>query len=340
MAWKELFIKKHHMKKEYFLVLDIGGTQIRSAVINTKGYLLKKIKTFTRSDAGAQSIIKDLFQISEQVLQLSGIHQKLLKGIGISFGGPVDFAKQKILCSQHVLGWNNLYLPRLFEKKYQIPAIIDNDANLAALGEKTFGAGKKVNSLCYITISTGIGGGIIIDGKIWHGAHGLAGEIGHFILDLNGPKCSCGKNGCLEAFSSGTALAKNTQYFLKKHPRQKTVIKTLVSNNLNQINAITIYQAARQKDPFAQAIVNQSIKNLAISLTNLINLFDPEMIIIGGGITNEGEMFFNPLRKYVSELAMFKDLFPLPIIPAKLGDNAGLQGAFSLILQTLLRPIV
>lgn len=321
------------MEKSYYLVIDIGGTKIRSAIGDNQGHLLKKVKSFTQARAGANTVIKDILEISRQVISLMGIDQTILKGIGISFGGPVNFSKQKILKSQHVHGWDNLNLPKLFFGEFQLPCVIDNDANLAAFGEKIFGAGKKADSLLYLTISTGIGAGVIIDGKIWHGHHSLAGEIGHNIIDRNGPMCSCGKKGCLEALASGTALAKNTISFLKTHPHYKTKIKSLVSNSLDNITAITIYQAARQNDPYALKTIDESIANLALGISNAINIFDPQMVIIGGGITNEREMFFEPLKKYVSEFSMFKQSFSVPIVTAKLGDDAGLKGALALVNQ-------
>jgi len=321
------------MNKDYYLVIDIGGTKIRSAIGDNQGHLLKKVKSFTQARAGAKIVINDILEISRQVITLTGIDSVNLKGVSISFGGPVDFAKQKILKSQHVHGWDNLNLPKIFLKEFNLPCVIDNDANLAALGEKTFGAGKKVDSLLYLTISTGIGGGVIIDGKIWHGNHSLAGEIGHNIIERNGPACSCGKKGCLEALASGTALAKNTISFLKKNSQVKTKIKSLVSGSLDNITAITIYQAARQNDQLALKIVDEAIANLALGVSNAVNIFDPQMIIIGGGITNEGEMFFEPLKKYVAEFSMFKQSFSVPIVPAKLGDDAGLKGALALVSQ-------
>lgn len=323
------------MDKDYFLVIDIGGTKIRSAIGDSRGHVLKKVKSFTQTRAGAKTIISDLFTMSDQVISLTGIDLSVLKGVGISFGGPVDFKKQKILRSQHVSGWDNLNLAKVFSVKYNLPAIIDNDANVAAFGEKVFGAGKKVDNLFYLTISTGIGGGVILDGKIWHGAHSLAGELGHCIIDRNGPQCSCGKKGCLEAMASGTGLARNVITELKNNSKLKTKIRRLVSNKLNQVTAITIYQAARQEDAYAKKIVDQSIANLALGISNAINIFDPQLIVIGGGITNEGEMFFEPLKKYVSEFSMFKKAFPVQIVPARLGDDAGLKGALALISQSI-----
>lgn len=323
------------MDKDYFLVIDIGGTKIRSAIGDNRGHLLKKIKSFTQAKAGAKTIINDLLAMSDQVIALTGVDTSILKGIGISFGGPVDFKKQKILRSQHVSGWDSLYLAKIFGTKYNLPAIIDNDANAAAFGEKVFGAGKQIDNLFYLTISTGVGGGVILDGKIWHGAHSLAGELGHCIIDRNGPLCFCGKKGCLEAVASGTGLAKITIAELKNKPQIKTKIRNLVSNKLNQVTAITIYQAARQDDSYAKKIVDQSIVNLALGISNVINIFDPQMVVIGGGITNEAEMFFEPLREYVSQFSMFKQSFPVPIVPAKLGDDAGLKGALALISQSI-----
>ena len=321
------------LKLQYFLLIDIGGTKLRAAVGDSTGNIIERVEEYTEVDGEAEGALQKIFAISDKAILLSGIDRKLITKIAVSFGGPVDFVNKRIIKSQHVKGWNNFPLCKHLEKKYGVPAVIDNDGNIAALGEYVFGSGKGTKSLVYLTVSTGVGGGIVLNGTIWHGKNNLAGEIGHIVVEDNGLTCECGKKGCVEGYSSGFAVGKNARNYLMKNPGTKTVIRDLVNNNIEEITAITVYRAADQGDQLAQKMVDTSIRKLAIAIANVICVLDIEKVVIGGGVTHEKERFFKPLQKYVDELAMFKDPYHVPIVRAANKDDAGLKGCIALALQ-------
>lgn len=318
------------MNKKYLLLIDIGGTKLRAAIGLKNGRIIQKIEGFTKVTSGADGTLKDLFNLCDKAINQAKIDLNEIDKIGISFGGPVNFKAGKIIKSQHVKGWNNYPLCRFLTKKYGIPAVIDNDGNVTALGEYHFGAGKGTKSMVYLTVSTGIGGGIIIDGKLWRGHNNLAGEIGHIIVVQDGLKCECGKQGCVEAYSSGFSLGKNTQRHLQSHPEQKTLIRKLVHNDLQKITGMEIFMAADQGDTFAQKIIDEAIKYLGLAIGNVISILDIEKVVIGGGMTNSEQQFFQPLQKYVDRYAMFQDDYHVPIVRAKYKDEAGIIGSIAL----------
>jgi len=182
---------------KYFLLIDIGGTKLRSAIGDSTGNIIESVEDYTSIKDGATGALNKIFDLSDEVMKLSGIDRHLIAKISISFGGPVNFDKKQIIRSQHIQGWNNFPLCEHLTKRYHIPAVIDNDGNVTALGEYTFGAGKGSKSMLYLTVSTGVGGGIILNGKVRHGKNNLAGEIGHIIVEENGLLCECGKKGCV-----------------------------------------------------------------------------------------------------------------------------------------------
>jgi glucokinase len=226
--------------------------------------------------------------------------------------------------------WRNLPLKRIFSRSFALPVAVDNDANAAALAEKTFGAGKGVNSLFYYTVSTGIGGGLIIDGKIFHGASFDAGEIGHSVALPEGPKCNCGKRGCLEALASGTAIAR----FAREKAKRNSLILKLAGKR-KDIDAACVAGAALKKDRLALAIYNQAAFYLGLSITNVIQIINPEMIVIGGGVAKAGPILFRPLMKTVRAYTWPRPYRSCKIVPAKLKDKVGDLGAISLLLERL-----
>lgn len=318
---------------KYFLLIDIGGTRLRAAVGTSDGYIIKKIETYTNVEAEATGALQKIFDISDKIITLSGLSKNKISKVAVSFGGPVDFKNQKIIKSQHVKGWKDFPLSDHLTKYFNAPAVIDNDANVAGLGEFTFGNGKGANSMLYLTVSTGIGGGVILDGKIWHGKNNLAGEIGHVIVVDGGNLCECGKRGCVEAYSSGFAIGKLARAYVTAHPKEKTLIRELVDNHIENISSITVYRAADQDDPLAKKMIDDSLRYLGIAIANAISILDIEKVVIGGGITHERERFFKPLQKYVDEFAMFKEPYHVPIERAANKDDAGLKGSIALALM-------
>jgi glucokinase len=315
---------------QYYLLIDIGGTKLRTAVGDSTGNIIKHIEGLTDVGSGADGALNKIFELADSVIKLSGIDISKIAKAAVSFGGPVNFEKQMIIKSQHVKGWENYPLPAHIQKKYGIPTVIDNDGNVAALGEYTFGSGKGAKSLLYLTVSTGVGGGIILNGEIWHGRNNLAGEIGHIIVQDNGRTCECGKKGCVEAYASGYAVGKNAREYLKQHPNENTMMLDLVDHDIDKVTAITVYRAADHGDSLAMQLVDESIRSLGIAIANAISLLDVEKVVIGGGITHEKDRFFEPLQRYVDEFAMFKDAYHVPIVRAANKDEAGLKGTIAL----------
>ncbi len=248
--------------------------------------------------------------------------------IGVSFGGPVDFKTGTVRLSHHVPGWENIELQRLLESEFGATASVDNDANVAALGEHRFGAGQGYNSLLYITVSTGVGGGWILNGQPWRGAGGMAGEIGHTVVDPNGPMCLCGKRGCVERLASGPYIAQQVKEWLQAEPNQGQVLRTLVKDNLEDITAQLVSQAAAQGDNLASQALEQAGWALGVAIGNTANLINPQRFVLGGGVTKAGERFWEVVRRVARETALPEVGFE--IVPATLGDDAPLWGAVAL----------
>jgi glucokinase len=312
------------------LAIDIGGTQFGLILATTDGQVVKHLQRSTDRAGGAQWMIEQIISESRTLIQQSS---KPVLACGIGFGGPVNFDTQHIINSTHVKGWDNCPLPQIITQELNLPAIVDNDANVGALGEFAFGAGKSNANLVYYTISTGIGGGIIINGQIYRGSNGNAGELGHCPILRNGPLCDCGNRGCLEALCSGTAIAKRVQQAVKKHPRKGRTIRHLTGEN--PITAKTLFDAAKQKDSFAQSLIQEICTDLGMGVATAMNAFAPNTIVIGGGVSKAGRVLFDPLRKETNRFLMPIHRPHLNIRQAKLKDRSVLLGAVALAKEIL-----
>ena len=301
------------------LAIDIGGSQFGLALAAPDGRIIKHIRhqTNDRADKRIDRIIAESKTL---------ISQSPVSACGIGFGGPVNFDAQRIVNSTHVAGWDDCPLPEIVQQHLGLPAIIDNDANVGALGEFTFGAGKNSRHIIYYTVSTGIGGGIIINGEIYRGGNGYAGELGHVPILRDGPKCDCGNRGCLEALCSGTAIGRRATAAVKKHPRKGIAI----ARTANPITAKTLFDTARSGDPYAKALVNEICTDLGQGLAMAVNAFAPDVIVIGGGVSNAGRVLFEPLRRETRQFLMPVHRPHLKIAPAKLKSRSVLLGAVAL----------
>ncbi len=308
---------------DYHLAVDIGGTQIRAACYSQDSLTPYKINRMSTQAPGSTP----LERLKETIASVWPENEKVL-GIGIAIAGPVDPYRGIVLTAPNIPGWDNLPLKQHLEEKFNTPVSPGNDANLAALGEWRFGAGKGHHHIIYMTISTGIGGGIIIDDQLLIGQNGLATELGHIIIDPNGPICGCGGYGHLESMASGPAIARWAEQELGNGRNSSLSSKQCVT-------ARDIAVAAAQGDELAVAALNRAGSIIGIALVNYLHIFNPSMIILGGGVSQSGELLFSPIRSYLKTHVMSpKYLDNLTIVPALLGDESGLMGALALVRQT------
>jgi glucokinase len=272
----------------YVLALDLGGTKLAAAVIDTtQGRMLSCCRTSTPAEKGAGACIEAMFALGHQAISEAEI--KTVAGVGISFGGPVSSDRQTVLRSFHVAGWEGISLPALASEAFCCPASMENDANAAALGAWAFDGHQNEDYMLYIQISTGIGSGIILNRKLYRG-NALAGELGHISVQASGPKCSCGKAGCLESVCSGWALAREGRAALRTASPDSPLFR-LASSAVDPIDARMIFEAARAGDAVAKRIIEQSFTSMGTVIANLIALFDPGLIVLGGGLMRSKDVF-------------------------------------------------
>ncbi|MEH1871870.1 ROK family protein [Nostoc sp.] len=312
------------------LALDFGGTKLAAATVNVGS---RKWLRYERrlSPVGANAST-DLEIMRSLIYSL--LEDTKPAAIGVSFGGPVDASTGMVRLSHHVAGWENIPLKGLLEEEFGVSVGVDNDANVAALGEHRFGAGQGYDSLFYITVSTGVGGGWILNGQPWRGAGGMAGEIGHIVVDPAGPVCLCGKRGCVERLASGPYMAQNVREILENEPQRRRglrdgeVLRGLVGDDLTLLTGQLVSEAAAAGDDLAKEVLHKAAWALGVGIGNVANLMNPQRFVLGGGVTKAGEDFWRVVRQVARETALPEVDFE--IIPATLGDDAPLWGAVAI----------
>ena len=314
------------------LAIDIGGTKIVTALISPKGEILAREYSATLADEGADAIIKRMVSTAGDLVANANLTYSSLSCIAIAAAGAIDTEKGLVTDSPNLPGWHNTPLKERFESATGVKTFLLNDATAAALGEHRFGAGKGVNNLIYLTVSTGIGGGVIINGKLYEGISGAAGELGHMTIDINGPRCACGNIGCLEMLASGKAIAREAQRLIAQGTR--TAMLELAEGEACNVTALTVATAAQKGDAVALSVINKAATNLGVGLVNFVNIFNPEMIIVGGGVGKMGEMLLKPARKVVNERAFRLPASVVRIVSSELGDNAGVFGAVAFVTDS------
>lgn len=288
--------------------VDIGGTRLSVGLISAQGEVLRLLREPTPGDGEAALALA--LRMAEEVREGA---EPL--GIGIGFGGPVDFERQEIVRSHHVAGWQpGLRLAGIFEQRLQLPSILDNDANCGGLAEARFGAGRGAASVLYVNVGTGIGGAVVMGGQVHHGAHSTAGEIGHVVVQPGGPECTCGKRGCLETLSSGSAIGRAGE-----------------TAGLGPVSGKEVGQRALQGDPVALRVIAAAGEWLGLALGNAGNLLDPEIIVIGGGVSELGEVLLEPVRRAFAATAM-PAAAGTRVVQAAFGYDAGVIGAAALVM--------
>lgn len=310
------------MKK--VLAFDLGGTKIAFGVVAENGEVLGSDKIETLAKQGPAQAIQRVNLAAQSLLQKLNIKPQELIGIGIASPGPLDISKGCVDGSPNLPGWTGYSIEQGLSSFFNLPARIDNDANAAALGEYKFGAGKNKKNMVYITVSTGIGGGVIVDGRLMRGANGNAAELGHLTLNINGPACPCGANGCFEMYASGTAIARRTREAIQAGAPSQIL---RLAGSLEKITTHHILAALQKEDELAKKIWNETTEYLGRGLAVVINTFNPELIVVGGGVTAAGELLFNPVREKALRYAFPRLAAVCSIVPAGLGSNVGVVGA-------------
>jgi glucokinase len=307
------------------LAIDLGGTKIMAALISHQGQVVAKEYHPTLAGEGPQSVINRILSAIDHLLKVSNIDLSQLHSISIAAAGAVDVDRGLVTSSPNLPGWHNVPLRDMLNRKYKVKTFLINDASAGALGEHHFGAGRGVSNLIYLTVSTGIGGGIIINGRLYSGPSGSAGEIGHMTIDVNGPRCSCGNIGCLEVLASGTAIAREAIKRISQG--EESSLSQMAGGKIENITAELVGVVARGGDGLAAEVISKAATYLGVGMVNLVNIFNPEMIIVGGGVAKIGELLLEPARQVVRERAFKLPAEAVCIVPAQLGEDAGVLGA-------------
>jgi glucokinase len=306
------------------LAFDLGGTKVAFGVVAEDGSVLQSDRIETLASKGPAQAIERAVEGAKKLLAELKLKPSDLLGIGIASPGPLDISRGCVDGSPNLRGWTGYSIEGEISKAFGLPARMDNDANAAALGEYLFGAGRGKRNLVYVTISTGIGGGAIVDGKLMRGANGNAAELGHLTLDIKGPSCPCGGNGCFEVMASGTAIARRTREALAVGASSK--ILTL-AGSVDAVTTHHVLQALADKDALAIKIWDETTEYLGRGLAVIINTFNPEMIVVGGGVTAAGDVLFTPMRTKALKYAFPRLAAVCTIVRAGLGGDVGVVGA-------------
>ena len=321
--------------KAYVVGIDIGGTKLATVVADSTGHILGKVRKPTLAEKGPEYALGLLFDMVRETISLAGLEQTSISAIGVSCGGPLDTKTGIVYSPPNLPGWDALPLKAKLESEFQVPVTIENDANASALAEYRFGGGRGYNAVLYMTMSTGIGGGIVLDGQIYHGANDSAGEVGHQILLPDGPLCGCGKRGCLEALCSGPAIARRTQAAIRKQLANKkasTTMLTLTDGRIEDVKSEHVLEAAGTGDALALELVSETAYYMGWGIANLVNVLNPDIVLLGTIAIAAGDLLLDPIRETVSKFAMTRPAAAVEIAPAQLGDALGDLAAIALVV--------
>ena len=307
------------------LAIDLGGTKILAALISAEGKILARKQNPTLADDGAQPVINRILVTIDQLLSQEKISPSQLDSISIAAAGTIDMESGVVTLAPQIPGWRDIPLRDIVQEKYGAKTFLINDASAAALSEHQLGAGKGINNLIYITVSTGIGGGIIIDDKLYFGANGSAGELGHITIDANGPRCTCGNIGCWQMLASGTAVAEEAARRIGQGEGSSLI--EITGGKIEKITAEKVEMAARGGDSLAREVILRAATHLGVGMVNLIHIFNPAMIIVGGGMSKMSGLLLQPARQIIRERAHRLSAQAVRIVSSQLGDDAGVLGA-------------
>ncbi|MGN0677315.1 MAG: ROK family protein [Ruminococcus sp.] len=309
---------------KYYVGIDLGGTNIVAGVVDENYNIIATAKTKTNCPRPEKAIADDMAKMALEAVKNAKLTIDDIEWVGIGTPGIAN-SETGIIEYSNNLGFNNTPMVKYIQETINKPVFIENDANAAAYGEYVAGAAKGAKNAVCITLGTGVGGGIIIDGKIYSGSNFAGAEIGHTVIEVDGAECSCGRKGCFEAYSSATGLIRMTKEAISENP---DCIMAKMADEKGKVTARTSFDAMRAGDPVAKAVVDKYIKYLAAGITNTINIFQPDILCIGGGVCNEGDPLLLPVRELVKkEVYTRNSPKNAEIVIAKLGNDAGIIGA-------------
>lgn len=301
--------------------IDLGGTNIAAGVVTSEGKVIAQAQRPTLAQRPWQQVVEDMAEVSLDALAMAGVGVEQVHAIGVGVPGNYD-RKNGVVVFCTNLGWHNVPLREAMRRYIDVPLYADNDANVAAFAEAMAGASRNVYSSLLLTLGTGVGSGIIVDGKIWSGSHGVAGEVGHMIYRAGGEQCTCGQRGCFERYASATALIRIAREATMRYPDSE-----MKSIPPERMNAKTVVDAARRGDEAAMEAFDEYTTHLSLGIVSCINVFDPEMIVLGGGVSRAGDFLLEPVRRKVEKQKFFKALPIGGVELATLGNDAGIIGA-------------
>jgi glucokinase len=316
-------------QQQYIVGVDLGGTNIVVGAMSDDGSEQLAMRSEpTHAERGAEAVVDRMVSMIEQViaeaLDQTGAARKDFIGVGMGAPGPLDRERGIVVVAPN-LGWRDYPLRDAVAERVRLPTTLDNDANCATVGEWWCGAARGGRNVVGITIGTGIGGGLIVDGQLYHGASDVAGEIGHTTIDMTGRYCRCGNYGCLEAYASGPAIALRAREALERD--EVSALRKMVNGDLDRLTAATVYEAANQGDALARELVRDTATFLGAGIANLLNIFNPDVVVVAGGVTQAGDRLFEPLRAEVKRRAFRPAVAACRIVPGSLPGTAGVVGA-------------
>jgi glucokinase len=321
------------MSRRWAVGVDIGGTNVVVGLVPEEGGPPRALRNRSTGSLGdLDNVVLELARMVRDTIEEGReCPDDEILGVGIGSPGPLDMATGVVLDAFN-LGWKDFPLRDRLAAALELPAVLDNDANCATWGEYWLGAGRDVNSLVGVTLGTGIGGGVIMDGRLIHGASGSTGELGHMTIDFHGRRCKCGNYGCLEAYASGPNIAARAREGLEAGA--ESALTALVAGDLDRLTAATVYEAILEGDPYAEEVMLETAKILGAGLANIVNLFNPDMIVIVGGVTRAGDYLFGPLRSEVRRRAFRSAEERCRIVAGALPETAGVIGAAGIFLHS------
>lgn len=320
----------------YAIGVDLGGANLRVVVVNLESNVVARIRKKTNASEGRDKVFRRMIDAIYEAIELSKIGKDKIKGIGVGIAGLINHEEGVCLYCPNIEGWENVPVKRLIEEEFAIDTSVEDSSRAMALAEHWSGVARGIDNFIFINVGVGIGCGIFIHGKLYRGVGGIAGEFGHITIDETGPRCNCGNHGCLETLASGPAISRRAREAIGEGV--VTLIEKLAEGNLANITPEIVVEAVRRGDKLAFNIMEETGEHLGTGIADIINIFNPELIVIGAGVSQAGDILLEPLKRTVKARALQLSSSMVDIKVSQLGDNAGAMGAAIMVLKDIFEP--